>query len=137
MRVLIAENEPIVRSALRLWLTEVLALEIIGEVGDMWTLFGYLNTVQPDVLILDMVLAGLALCGNLAQVLTAVRQVCPGLTVIGLSPTLNLVSSSSAIGIDALVSKLEPPDHLGQILQQMQGAVHSVDSSSPTPSDIA
>jgi len=72
MRVLIAENEPKVRSALRLWLTEVVALEIIGEVGDMGTLLDYLNTGQPDVLILDLVLAGLALCGTLPQVLTVV-----------------------------------------------------------------
>lgn len=124
MRVLIADNESKVRSALRLWLAEVLALETIGEVGDVWTLFDYLNTVQPDVLLLDLVLAGLTLCGTLPQVLTAVRQVCPGLAVIGLSPTLNLASSLPTSGVDAWVSKLEPPDQLGQILQQMQGTVH-------------
>jgi DNA-binding NarL/FixJ family response regulator len=133
MRVLIADDEPKVRSALRLWLAEVLALEIIGEVEDVWALFDSLGTIQPDVLLLDALLTGLILCGTLPQVLAAVRRCWPGVAVIGLSPTLTPASSTPPTGVDAWVSKWESPDQLGQVLQHLQDATQRVGNGTPAP----
>jgi DNA-binding NarL/FixJ family response regulator len=123
MRILLADDESKVRSALRLWLAEGPGLDIVGEVEDVRTLFACLATVQPDVLLLDGQLPGWPQDGTFLQLLAAIRGRCPGLAIIGLSAASHPVSARPQPEVEAWVSKLEPPDQLRQVLKALQQAM--------------
>jgi len=60
MRVLIVDDEPLARARLAALLGECAAVEIVGSVGDGETALGAINQLQPDLLLLDVNMPGLA-----------------------------------------------------------------------------
>ncbi len=114
MRVLLADDEPKVRAALRLILEQLKEVEGIEEVTDAASLTSRLKESPPDLLMVDLELPGL----HSGALLNDLRRYAP-LKVIVLSghyqaPQMGLVS-----GADAFVSKCAPPDHLFATLRAM------------------
>ena len=108
MRVLLAESQPKVRSALRLLLEQEPDLSVVGDAAEVDSLLTQMQAVRPDVLLLDWELPGL-LASDLMPILHAI---CPRLRVIILGGRPETCRLALATGADAFVSKVDPPERL-------------------------
>ena len=116
MRVLLADDQPQVRSALRLLLEQESDIQIVGEVSNAEDLLSHTQASIPDVLLLDWELPGLPAVGRLS----ALRQGHPCLYIVALSGKWGARRSALAAGADAFVSKAEPSDRLLSTLRQVR-----------------
>jgi DNA-binding NarL/FixJ family response regulator len=108
MRVLVADDQSKVRSALRLLLEQQPDLNILGEAVDAQGLLDWASAVCPDVVLLDWELPGL----GANSLLPTLRQLCPHLKVIALSGRLEARGAALAAGADVFVSKGDLPERL-------------------------
>jgi len=108
LRILIADHQPAVRSAVRLLLKEALRLDVVGEAADNQGLLAQLDTLRPDVILIDWELPGWS-AADLFETLHGLdRQ--PGVIVLGTHPESS--RAALAAGADAFVSKSDPPKRL-------------------------
>lgn len=84
-RVLIADQQPIFRQGIRMALEEKTDIHICGEVGTGKELMSALNTLYPDVVLLDISLS----TADGLDLARAVKQQLPSTAVILLSPEPN------------------------------------------------
>ena len=108
MRILVADDQPKVRFALRVLLERQPGLKVVGEAADADDLLVQVEMACPDLVLLDWELPGLA-GGDL---LSALRGVCPNLFVIALSGRLEVRRAALEAGADAFVYKCDPPERL-------------------------
>ena len=106
MKVLIADDEPKVRSALRLLLEQESEWQIVGEVGDAKSLFSDIQVVCPDVVLLDWELPGI----DLKNRVTELKKYCPKVKIVALSSQVNARKTAHRAKIDRFISKGHPPD---------------------------
>jgi DNA-binding NarL/FixJ family response regulator len=115
-RILLADDNPALRSALRLLLKTRLKAEVVGEAPNMEDLLSCLPRLQPDIVILDWELPGLPSAGRVA----ALRQAYTPLKVLVTSSRPEVAQLAKEAYADAFVSKSEPPEQLVQILQELE-----------------
>jgi DNA-binding NarL/FixJ family response regulator len=108
MRILLADNQPRVRFALRVLLERQPGLQVVGEAVDANGLLDQTKATRPDLVLLGWELPGLVAIGSLP----ALRRVCSDLLVIVLSGRPEARRASLDAGADAFVSKSDPPDRL-------------------------
>ena len=108
MRVLLADNQERVRFALRVLLERQTELEIVGEAVSAEDVLNQTQMAHPDLILLSWELPGRAA----PDLLPALRQVRPNVTVIALSGRPEARRAALAAGADAFVSKGDPPDRL-------------------------
>jgi DNA-binding NarL/FixJ family response regulator len=108
MKVLLADDQVKVRSALRLLLEQQTDIEILGEAVDSTGVLDWVRVTCPDVILLDWELPGL----QAVQLVRAVREVCPGTRLLAMSGRPESRATATAAGIDVFVSKGEPPERL-------------------------
>lgn len=108
MRVLLADSQSAVRSALRFLLEQEPELCVVGEAADADALLAQAGASQPDLVLLDWTLPGSHSIG----LLPALRARCERTIVIALSGRPEERQTALAAGVDAFVSKGEPPEHL-------------------------
>ena len=109
MRVFIADDQKMVRSALRLLLEQDLEVSVVGEAVEADGLLSQVRGACADLVLLDWELPGLQTADPL---LPTLRTLCPHMSVIALSGRPEARRASLAAGADAFVSKVEPPDRL-------------------------
>ncbi len=107
MRVLIADDQPSVRSALRL-LLEQNGMSVVGDVTSGAGLVEWLAVNRADLVLLDWELPGQS-CGEVIQVL---RSLYPYLSVIVLNSRPQTREAALAAGADGFVCKGDPPEYL-------------------------
>ena len=108
MKILLADDNPEVRSALRLLLEQEPVLAMVMEVSDTQTLLAHLNKNCPMIVLLDWELPGLYSC----DFLMLVRSRCPEMKIIALSSKFEARQEALTAGVDAFVSKAEPPEKI-------------------------
>ena len=108
MRILLADDQPKVRLALRLLLERKGGLSVVGEAADAEGVLAQAKAERPDLILLDWGLLGTAA----ADLLAALRVICPALSVIVLSGQLGVGQEALEAGADAFVSKMDPPERL-------------------------
>lgn len=108
MKILLADDNPEVRSALRLLLEQEPVLATIAEVADARALLEHLHGSCPTILLLDWELPGL----QGVDFLNMVRSSCPALKIIALSSKFEARQEALAARVDAFVSKAEPPEKI-------------------------
>ena len=106
--VLIADDQPEVRSALRLLLTQEPDLIVVGEAIDTAQVLELAVGRRPDLVLLDWELPD----QGGAAALAGLRAIHPGLAVIALSGRPEAQRDALAAGADAFVSKGKPPECL-------------------------
>jgi DNA-binding NarL/FixJ family response regulator len=106
--ILIADDQPQVRRALRLLLEQEPGAEVVGEATEASDLLAQLAAGCPDLLLLDWGLPGIAV----EDLLMALRAACPALAVIVLSGQPEAEENALAAGADAFVSKADPPEQV-------------------------
>lgn len=108
MRVLLADDQSKVRSALRLLLEQQPGLSVVSEAVEAESLLAQAEATQPDLVLLDWELPGL----RTDDWLSTLRTLCPRLKVIALSGQPEARRAALAAGADAFVSKGDPPERL-------------------------
>lgn len=106
MRVLLADDEPKVRSALRLLLEQEPDLRVVGEAGDAQSMLDSLSICQPDLLLLDWGLPGFPAVEQIARL----RASNPNMRVVVLSARLDARLAALEAGADLFISKCDPPN---------------------------
>jgi DNA-binding NarL/FixJ family response regulator len=120
MRVVLADDQVWLRSALRLLLEHEPNLEVVGEVDNAGELPQATATLQPDLIVLDWDLAELKTPGARQQLMTTLRTLQPQLYIIALTGNHDWERFCSTTGADAFVSKAEPPNCLLAAIHQAQ-----------------
>jgi len=108
MRVLVADDKPEVRSALRLLLEQLPGVTVVGEAIGADSLLAQASALCPDLMLLDWELPGL----HAVELLPGLRARCPRLSVIVLSSRPEDHRPALATGADAFVSKGDAPEQL-------------------------
>ena len=108
LRVLIADDQPRVRSALRLLLIQEPGMMVVGEAGNVEQALRLVAEHRPDLVLLDWELPN---WGGPAA-LEGLRAVQPGLVVIALSGQPEACREALRAGADGFVSKGDPPERL-------------------------
>ena len=108
MRVLLADDEPTVRSALRLLLEQEPDLEVVGEVGEASALAAWLQSADADLLIFDWELPGLHTNGHGDCLPTRTN----GLKLVAISGRAGTRSEALGAGVDGFISKTDPPEQV-------------------------
>jgi DNA-binding NarL/FixJ family response regulator len=108
MRILLADDQPVVRYALRVLLERQPGVLVVGEAGDVTGLLAAAQSVNPHLILLDWELPGM----RAARVLTDLRKVRPELLVIALSGRPEARQAAMDHGVNAFVSKADPPERL-------------------------
>ena len=111
LEVLVADDEPQVRSALRFLLEQEAAIRVVGEADTRTEVMRQLQRLNPHLLILDWELPGL-LAGDIQEVIA-------GLTVIALSSNPKARKNALEAGVYAFASKVDPPDALLAALRSL------------------
>jgi DNA-binding NarL/FixJ family response regulator len=108
MRVLLADDQTKVRSALRLLLEQEPEMSVVGEAADAEDLLAQAEATQPDLVLLDWELPSL----RTDDWLSILRTLCPHLKVIALSGRPEARQAALDAGAEAFVSKGDPPERL-------------------------
>ena len=116
MRILLADDQPKVRFALRVLLVSMSDISVVGEVTDVDELVSQIDSTNPDMVILDWQLPGLREIGSIL----ALRKDRPDLFVIALSGRPELEQAALDAGADYFVSKIDPPDRLLATVSRFQ-----------------
>jgi len=106
MYILLADDNPEVRSALRLLLEQEPVPVEIMEVSDSKGLFAHVKKCCPVAVLLDWELPG----SKRNELLSTLHACCPEMKVIALSSKYEARHEAMAAGVDAFVSKSEPSE---------------------------
>ena len=115
MRILLADNQIDVRSALRFLLKHQLGWQVVGEADDLDSLSAELEITQPDLLLVYWAVLGT----NGVAVLPALRARYPYLRVIVMSGKVGIQRAALESGAIAFVSKGDSPDRLLAALKKV------------------
>jgi len=119
MRVLLADDQAKVRSALELLLKQEPEMEVVGEVAEAESLLAQVRGVRPDLVLLDWELPGL----SYDDLFSAMRSLCAATKVVALSGRPGVRQAAIDAGADAFVSKGDPPERLLAALHALSAQV--------------
>ncbi len=108
MRILIADNQPRVRFALRVLLSRQFESSIVKEASDAVEALTEAMNTCPDVVLLAWDLPG----RRELRLIPSLRRICPAVEIIALSGRAETRDAALAAGADAFVSKGDPPEQL-------------------------
>lgn len=109
MRILLADDDPQVRSALRLILEQDPLTSWIAEVESTAQLLDWTAQSEVDLVLLDWYLPGLH---QPAHVFSYLRKNSPQLQVVAMGAGSQSRQIALALGADAYISKSDPPEEL-------------------------
>jgi DNA-binding NarL/FixJ family response regulator len=116
MRVLIADDQADVRSALTILLEQTDEDYKFEEAGDTASLFEKAEAFRPDIILLDWELSG----NNMWDEVSGLRKLVRGCAIIALSCRPEAARTARAAGADAFVSKGENSDILLDTIQKVK-----------------
>lgn len=115
MRVLLADDEMNVRSALKLLLEQESGISVAGEVTNYAELALQVKNIIPDLVLLDWELPGEL--GR--EFLNTIRRDYPSTRVVVLSSQPDIKKRALSGGATAFVSKEEPPERLISVIRRL------------------
>ena len=121
MRVLLADDQQQVRSALRVLLELEPDVQIVGEAADSTGVLLAAARKESDLVLLDWELPGLPP----DQLLRLLRYEHPTLAVVGMSSRPEARVAAVAAGVDAFVCKGDAPDELLETVRCRAGSDRS------------
>ena len=116
MKILLADDNRNLCSALELILETRLNVSVVGAASNLAELVARLHEQLPDIIILDCELPGLGCNPN------AIKALCPEAKIIALSARPEAEQTALRFGADRFISKISPPENLletiGQLMSQ-------------------
>jgi DNA-binding NarL/FixJ family response regulator len=119
IRILLADDNPAIRSALSLLLETRLNIGEIGEADSMEELLDRLAQFHPDILILDWDLSGHPKTAWVA----AFRAIHPFMKVVVTSSRPEIAQQALAAQADSYVCKCEPPELVVEVIQDIMNSI--------------
>lgn len=116
MRILLADRDSRVCSALSMLIRSQPGWRVVGSSRDVHTLLARAEGLAPDLIVLDWDLAG----KPSARTLEALHRVRSSPKVVVISGRPELETDALQSGADAFVSKIDSPDGLLSILYALQ-----------------
>ncbi len=113
IRILLADDDPALRSALALILETRLNASVVGQSTSMESLLDNLQLDRPDMVILDSDLPG----APKRDRIRFLHTIFPGLKVVLIGPQPEVLGPMAARYADAYISKCEPPEQMVQALR--------------------
>jgi DNA-binding NarL/FixJ family response regulator len=129
LRILVADDQWDVRSALQLLLSHETDMLIVGQAQNALELSDHLKQTSPDLVLLDWELPGLDTPGAQGRSLSDqdplitiddLREQFPGVKLIALSCRLEARAEALADKIDAFISKVDPPEIVLETLNSLE-----------------
>jgi len=117
-KILLADDQPEVRSALKFILEQETTCQVVGEVYDADALVHAVQQGCPDVVLLDWELPNL----RTATCMKALRDACSGMKVVALSSKIESREGALKSNVDAFVSKGDPPETVLDTLHTLIGS---------------
>ncbi len=117
MRIIVADDQPEVRSALRLMLEEKPGNSVIDEVSTSYELLWQVSAGGPDLILLDWELPGT----KPKELLSILRNLYPHLMVIALSSHPQTRQAALEAGAHTFACKSDPPENLLAALDDCYG----------------
>ena len=124
MRVVLADDQAWLRSAVRLLLEQLSDVETVGEAADEQHLRRLSTDRELDLVLLDWELPGLTQTVQQRALLRDLRQQHPNLQIIVMSGRPESSRTALAAGANAFVSKVDPPEQLLAALQKAQQSIN-------------
>jgi CheY-like chemotaxis protein len=115
VRILLADDQPDVRSALRLLLEQEFGFTVSAEAGDVATLLAEARKGGFDLVFLDWELPG----SPSVDALSAFRACCPTTVVVAMSGRLGAREAALAAGAHHFADKEEPPERLLETIRNV------------------
>jgi two-component system response regulator DesR len=112
MRILLADNDRRVCSALHLLLKSDRNLNVIGESADVTSLISQIEELKPDLVLLDWELPG----KPDAVLIRGLHRLDATLKIIALSSRPEVEQEALCASADYFVSKVDPPESLLTVL---------------------
>ena len=106
LKILLADDQPKVRSALRLLLEQETQWQVVGEVGDATTLLAAIQATLPDIILLDWELPGI----NGKKSVSRLKDCCGDVKIVALSSQVDAREHACQANVDAFVSKSDLPE---------------------------
>ncbi|MBS3753360.1 MAG: response regulator transcription factor [Anaerolineales bacterium] len=116
-KILLADDQPEVRSALKFLLEQESPCEVVGESSDAEELIKAIQLACPDVVLLDWELPNL----QTTACMKVLRDACPGMKVVALSSQIESRDGALKSNVDAFVSKGDPPETVLDTLHALIG----------------
>jgi DNA-binding NarL/FixJ family response regulator len=129
LRILVADDQWEVCSALQLLLSHENGMLILGQVRNAQELLDSLEQTSPDLVLLDWELPGLVTPGahppskpdeTLRLTIADLKQKFPGVKLVALSCRPEARAEALAGKTDAFVSKVDPPEVLIETLNALE-----------------
>ena len=117
VHILLADDQPRVRSAIRLLLEQQPVVNEVEEVTSAQELLDYVGNHCPDILLLDWDLLG----PMPEKLLMTLRTLCPYLFTVVLDSRPQTRQTALEAGANEFVSKNEPPEHLLTAIERYVG----------------
>lgn len=125
LRVLIADDQTALRSAIRFVLEQEPNTLVVAEAHDAASLFAKAKSARPNLILLDWELPGLASDQARRHTLLALHASPQPLHIIVLSGRSDAAGSALAAGADYFVSKGGPPEVLLSALHGIDHVQHN------------
>lgn len=116
-RFLLADDNPDLRSALRLLLETRLSVPLVFEAEDHAHMIDQSIAHQPECLILDWELPGI----EDRSCLTALRDLLPELKIIVISAWPEAEEAAKTAHADAFICKTDPPSEILSVIRRLNG----------------
>ncbi|MFZ6018099.1 MAG: response regulator transcription factor [Chloroflexota bacterium] len=120
MRILLADDNPEVRTALRLILEHQPGHQLLAEADNVVRLLNLTTQYCPEVVLLDTELEGLKPCRDdrsLRELLETLKLLCPNLMIAALCSGQITGKEAWIEQVNAVFCKSDPPDSLLNWLQ--------------------
>lgn len=124
MRVVLADDQSWLRSAIRFLLEQMADIETVGEAVDAQHLRRLALDVRPDLVLLDWELPGMQVSGQRRALLGDLRVQNPNIQIIVMSGRPESSRTALAAGANAFVSKADPPEQFLAALQKAQQSIN-------------
>ena len=116
MRALVADDEAVVRSALRLFLEQHFGARVLSGASEAGELLAGVERACPDLLLLDWALPRL----DAKEMLPILRARCPEMKIVVLNGRSEARRTALEGGADAFVSKGGSPEELLATLRSLE-----------------
>jgi len=123
MRILLADDQKEVRSALKILLEQQVGFSIVGEAAEMRSLITQVGEISPDLILLDWELGNL----RVADIIPMLRVISPGLKIVALSGRPEASKAALGAGVNAFVSKGDEPEKLLEAIRDISKSLVTKD----------
>lgn len=117
IRIVLADDHPVIRASLRRMLDKSAGLEVVGEAGNGHQVLRLIEKLNPDMLVLDIEMPGM----NGLEVARRLKGIASPVKILALSAydDKHYILGMLSQGVDGYVTKEEAPEIIVQMIHKI------------------